>query len=43
MKKSPLVEYYSKKGVLRTEEVSVSINRMGKDVADDVLDYIKNR
>lgn len=42
-KTSPLVEYYSKKGVLRTEEVSVSINRMGKDVADDVLDYIKNR
>ena len=42
-KTSPLVEYYNKKGVLRTEEVSVSINRMGKDVADDVLDYIKNR
>ena len=42
-KTSPLVEYYNKKGVLRTEEVSVSINRMGKDVADDILDYIKNR
>lgn len=38
---SPLVEYYSKKGVLRTETISISINRMGKDVADDILDYIR--
>ena len=38
---SPLVEYYEKKGVLRTEIVSTSINRMGKDVADDVLKSIK--
>jgi len=38
---SPLVEYYEKKGVLRTEIVSTSINRMGKDVADDILKSIK--
>ncbi|MCI8485970.1 MAG: adenylate kinase [Clostridia bacterium] len=40
---SPLVEYYNKKGVLRTETVSTSINRMGEDVAIDIIKYIKNR
>lgn len=40
-KTSPLVEYYKEKGVLRTETVSVSINRMGKDVANDVVRDIK--
>lgn len=39
---SPLVDYYKAKGVLRTETVSTAINRMGKDVADDVLkDIVK--
>ena len=36
-KTSPLVEYYKEKGVLRTETVSISINRMGKDVAEDIV------
>ena len=40
-KTSPLVEYYKEKGVLRTETVSISINRMGKDVAEDVVRDIK--
>lgn len=40
---SPLVEYYNKKGVLRTETVSTSINRMGEDVAIDIIKYIKDR
>lgn len=38
---SPLVEYYDKKGVLRTETVSIAINRMGKDVAEDIIRDIK--
>ena len=38
---SPLVEYYDKKGVLRTETVSMAINRMGKDVAEDIIRDIK--
>ena len=38
---SPLVNYYTKKGVLKTEILSTSINRMGEDVASDVLKYIK--
>ena len=40
-KTSPLVEYYKNKGVLRTENVSISINRMGKDVAADIVRDIK--
>ena len=40
-KTSPLVEYYKNKGVLRTETVSISINRMGKDVAKDIVEDIK--
>ena len=41
-KTSPLVEYYNEKGVLKTETVSLSINRMGKDVAEDVINLLKN-
>lgn len=37
-KTSPLVNYYQEKGVLRTEEISLSINRMGADVAKDIID-----
>ena len=40
-KTSPLVNYYENKGVLRTETVSLAINRMGKDVADDIVKDIK--
>lgn len=40
---APLVEYYRKKGVLRTEEVSVKINRLGKQVAFDIIKDIKDK
>lgn len=39
-KTSPLVEYYKNKGVLRTENVSIAINRMGTDVANDIINEI---
>lgn len=39
-KTSPLVEYYKNKGVLRTEEVSLRVNRMGTDVANDIINEI---
>ena len=39
-KTSPLVEYYDKKGILKTETVSLAINRMGKDVAEDIIKLI---
>lgn len=37
----PLVEFYSKKGVLRTEEISEKTGRLGKDVAEDILKEIR--
>ncbi len=37
----PLVEFYSKKGVLRTEEISEKTGRLGKDVVEDILKEIK--
>ena len=40
---NPLTKYYEKKGVLKTEIVSESINRMGKDVAEDLINEIKNK
>lgn len=40
-KTSPLIDFYSEKGVLITEEVSQRINRLGQDVANDVLKSIK--
>ena len=40
-KTAPLVEYYQEKGVLKTETVSISINRMGKDVAEEVVESFK--
>lgn len=42
-KTSPLVSYYESRGVLRTEEVSEEINRLGKDVAEDILKDINNK
>ena len=41
MQTSPLVEYYEKQGTLKTEEVSKSINRLGGDVAKDILRNLK--
>ena len=38
---NPLTDYYEKKGLLRTETVSESINRMGKDVAEDIVKELK--
>ena len=40
-KTSPLVDFYKNKGVLRTEEISISINRMGTDVAKDIVNDMK--
>ena len=39
---NPLVEYYDKQGKLYSAVVSVSINKLGKDVAEDVITYIKD-
>ena len=39
---SPLVEYYEKTGKLYSAVVSKSINKLGKDVAKDIVEYINN-
>ena len=38
---SPLVDYYEKKGNLHTEVVSKSVNRLGNDVAQDIIKMFK--
>ena len=38
---TPVVEYYEKKGNLYTAVVSKSINKLGKDVAEDVIEILK--
>ena len=40
---SPLIEYYESKGVLKTEVVSKSINKLGKDVAEEIAELFKNK
>lgn len=40
-KTSPLIDFYTKKNVLVTEEVSEKINRLGKEAAEDILKRIK--
>lgn len=37
----PLVDYYNEKGVVRNEEVSTRINRLGMDVATDIINSIE--
>ena len=38
---NPITDYYEKEGILRNEMVSQSINKMGKDVAEEFLKEIK--
>lgn len=40
-KTSPLIEFYKEKGILRTETVSVEINHLGQDVANEVVRDIR--
>lgn len=37
----PLVDYYKNKGILLTETVSKNINKLGKDVAEEVAKILK--
>ena len=39
----PVIDFYAKKGIVRNEEVSVAINRLGVDAAKDIVNYIKNK
>lgn len=33
----PVIDYYRKQGVVRDEEISISINRLAKEVAEDIV------
>ena len=37
----PVMEFYNKKGIVREEEISISINRLGAEVAEDIVREIK--
>ena len=39
----PVIDFYAEKGIVRDEEVSVAINRLGVDAAKDIVNYIKNK
>ena len=38
----PVIDFYKAKGVVKEEEISVKINRLGDDVAKDVIESIRN-
>lgn len=38
----PVIDFYTNRGLVRNEEVSVSINRLGVDAAKSVVDFLKN-
>ena len=40
---SPLVDYYEKKGNLYPAVISKSINKLGKDVAKEVVEYLSKK
>ncbi len=40
---APVIEFYRKKGIVRDEEISISINRFGEDVAKDIIKYFKEK
>ena len=37
----PVIDYYRTKGIVREEEVSLGINRLAVDVANDIIDEMK--
>lgn len=38
---SPLINYYEQKGIIKAEEVSEKINRLGKDIALELAEELK--
>ena len=40
----PVIDYYEQRKIVKNEEISIAINRLGADVANDIVDYItKNK
>ena len=40
---SPLVEYYKNEGILYSATVSKTINKLGEDVARDLIEYLESK
>lgn len=40
---APLIDYYNNQGVILEETISVSINRLAKEAAEDVVNHINNK
>ena len=38
----PVIDFYDNRGLVRNEEISVSINRLGVDAAKSVVDFLNN-
>ena len=36
----PVIDFYEQKGLVKNEEISVAINRLGADVAKELVEYI---
>lgn len=39
----PVIDYYRGKGIVKDEEISIRINRLGQDAAVDIVEFIKNK
>lgn len=39
----PVIDFYREKGVVKDEEISVSINRLGIDAAKDIVKFVKSK
>ena len=39
----PVIDYYNKKGIVREEEISVRVNRLGADVARDIVELVRSK
>ena len=39
----PVIDFYANRGIVRNEEVSVAINRLGIDAAKSIIDFLKNK
>ena len=39
----PVIDFYREKGVVKDEEISLSINRLGIDAAKDIAEYVKSK
>lgn len=39
----PVIDFYQNRGIVKEEEISVSINRLGADAAKDIVEFIKNK